>query len=140
MRATTRKENHTSSAVHKSKRRDASRRVRRLLTPTPTPQCSACDLKNGETQEALSIMPVFFATRTEQIPQAEDRYDLYLENKSWEKAAEAAARLKDPRYILGTACKSFSLSPELSSTRPPVYRQTRCRLRGVVCGSNYSII
>lgn len=35
----------------------------------------------------------------EQIPQAEDRYDLYLENKSWEKAAEAAARLKDPRQV-----------------------------------------
>ncbi|CAM9915708.1 unnamed protein product [Ectocarpus sp. 4 AP-2014] len=35
----------------------------------------------------------------ERIPQAEDRYDLYLENKSWEKAAEVAARLKDPRRI-----------------------------------------
>lgn len=50
---------------------------------------------------------------SEQIPQAEDRYDLYLENKSWEKAAEVAARLKDPRYsvchffrapVLFTAC------------------------------------
>lgn len=37
---------------------------------------------------------------SEQIPQAEDRYDLYLENKSWEKAAEVAARLKDPRYAI----------------------------------------
>lgn len=35
-----------------------------------------------------------------QIPQMEDRYDLYLEAKSWEKAAEAAVRLKDPRYAM----------------------------------------
>ena len=41
-----------------------------------------------------------FCHHREQIPQAEDRYDLYLENKSWEKAAEAAARLKDPRCVV----------------------------------------
>lgn len=39
-----------------------------------------------------------FKLAVEQIPQMEDRYELYLETKSWEKAAEAAARLKDPRY------------------------------------------
>lgn len=38
------------------------------------------------------------ATPCQQIPQMEDRYELYLETKSWEKAADAAARLKDPRY------------------------------------------
>lgn len=29
----------------------------------------------------------------------EDRYELYLEARSWEKAADAAARLKDPRCV-----------------------------------------
>lgn len=46
------------------------------------------------TLAARGAMPRSFR---EKIPQVEDRYDLYLETKSWEKAAEAAARLKDPR-------------------------------------------
>lgn len=52
-----------------------------------------------------------FCRHPEQIPQAEDRYDLYLENKSWEKAAEAAARLKDPRYV-GTGLPGHSRGGE----------------------------
>ncbi|CAM9451824.1 unnamed protein product [Discosporangium mesarthrocarpum] len=43
------------------------------------------------------------ARETEQyidkVQQAEDRYDLYIEMGLWEKAAETATRLKDPRRI-----------------------------------------
>ncbi|CAM9293597.1 unnamed protein product [Phaeothamnion confervicola] len=35
----------------------------------------------------------------DKIPAAEERYELYLEIRSWEKAAEAALKLKDPRRM-----------------------------------------
>lgn len=57
-------------------------------------------ITDDDNTDIHSPMTDCVARHPEQIPQAEDRYDLYLENKSWEKAAEAAARLKDPRYSL----------------------------------------
>eukprot|EP00752_Nemacystus_decipiens_P002885 g2684.t1 len=54
----------------------------------------------------------YITSYIDRIPQAEDRYDLYLENKSWEKAAEAAARLKDPRRIAEVRRLAVPVGPQ----------------------------
>lgn len=63
--------------------------------------CSSVSVSSSNISPRKTVTvpsrPVLSWLRCEQIPQAEDRYDLYLENESWEKAAEVAARLKDPR-------------------------------------------
>lgn len=74
--------------------------------------------------------------RVEQIPQAEDRYDLYLENKSWEKAAEAAARLKDPRQVNRGQHSGRSWSRAWAPAHPTLEQAKNgfWGARGEVCG------
>lgn len=47
----------------------------------------------------------------EKIPDLEDRYELYMDLKAYQRAAEMAARLKDPERLtdVGRLCRDVSL-------------------------------